>query len=285
MQAVLDARAPGLLYLVAVLSDDVLAAQADVWVWAAAPGPARPDHLRLDLGRQAEIDRLQQELHRTLHLRRAWLGALAISTDAGPHPVIADLTPGGPLQAAGAQLGEEILAIAGVPVATGADVDQRLLAAESGEPVDVAVRSPAGARTLRVTLGSSPLIFSQPPSGMLDAVAFTDLRLQAERARPEELWVIRLNQALTLLRGRDFEGAVRLLRDLKAPQRDHGVGQATIDYWLGLALAGAGPGYREAAADAFARAAQVSGARLMHDDGPWVAPRAEARLLALRGGS
>lgn len=285
VQTAVDARAPGLVYVLAVVADDLLGSQADVWIWAAAPGPARPDRLRIDLGRPAEIERLAGYFHRVLPLRRPWLGALVVSSDASPHPVIADLTPGGPLAATGARVGDQIVAIARVPVFSGADVEARLLAAETGETVDVGLQTPGGTQNVQVTLGTSPRLYSRPLPDRPDAIAYTELLLIDERARFAERWVVRLNQALVLLRTRDYEGAVRLLRDLEAPENPNGVGRATVDYWLGVALANAGSSYREAAAEAFHRAAEVEGARLGHHDGPWVAPRARARLRMLSGGS
>lgn len=285
VQTAVDARAPGLIYVAAVVSDDLLASTADVWIWAAAPGPWRPDRLRVNLGQQSEIERLKAYFHRLVPLRRPWLGALVVTTDASPHPVIAHVTPGGPLEATGVRPGDQIVSISQVPVFSGADVEARLRAAETGETVDIGVQTPGGTQNVKVVLGSSPLIYSQPIPDLPDAIAYTELFLMAERARPEEAWVIRLNQALILLRARDYEGSARLLRDLKAPDHPNGVGRATVDYWLALALANAGSTYRDAAIEAFRRAAEVPGARLDHHDGPWLAPRAKARLVALGAGS
>jgi hypothetical protein len=53
---------------------------------------------------------------------------------------------------------------------------------------------------------------------------------------------------------------------------------------LGIALTALGPSYRDAAVQAFERAAAEPQARLFHNDGPYVAPRAAARLAALGGG-
>ena len=44
------------------------------------------------------------------------------------------------------------------------------------------------------------------------------------------------------------------------------------------------PSRRSNAIDAFTRAAADPDARLFHNDGPWVAPRARARLTELGGG-
>ena len=50
VQASLDAALAGSIYLLAVLSDDLYATRADLWLWAAVPGPARPVRRRILLG-------------------------------------------------------------------------------------------------------------------------------------------------------------------------------------------------------------------------------------------
>ena len=105
----------------------------------------------------------------------------------------------------------------------------------------------------------------------------------AEEASPEERWVIQLNQALILLRASEWEEAARRLRAIEAPQSSHGVSQAAVDYWLGIALAAAGAQYQDDARALFDRAAGSPGARQLHHDGAFLAPRARARLTALGG--
>lgn len=280
LQKAVDNKVPGLIYLVGVLSDDLLASHADLWVFNAAPGPARPAKVRIELGQQAEAQRFAARLRPSLQLRRAWLGAQVVTSDGAPHPIIANLSAGGPLEAAGAQVGDMLVAIARVPVFTGADVEERLLAAETGEPVDIGLQTAEGTRNLRVTLGTSPLIHPAGIPGVLDPIAYTELQLRAEGAPAEAIWAVGLNQALILMRNGNWDGAVRILRDLKAPQTA-GVNQGTIDYYMGLALANVGTRYRDAAITSLRRAAESPDARLLHHDGPYVAPRAKARLLAL----
>ena len=67
--------------------------------------------------------------------------------------------------------------------------------------------------------------------------------------------------------------------------RSSGLGQATVLYWLGIALAKVGPDHMDDARNAFAQAAQTAGGRLLHNDGPWLEPRARARLTALGASS
>ena len=163
-------------------------------------------------------------------------------------------------------------------------LEDRLLVAEPGETVEIAVRGTSGTRSVRVSLDTSPWIVAGREGELVDALTWARLVLLDETTDPRERWVIRLDQALLQLRAGDPEGAVRQLRNVEAPQTSHGVGRATVDYWLGIALSRLGPRFRDAAVEALQRAAAVPGARLDHDDDAWVAPRAEARLHALRTG-
>lgn len=285
VQRAVDREAPGLIYAVAVLSDDLLATEADVWIWAAAPGPSRPARVRLTLGRQEEARQLVARFSPSLVLRRPWLGGLVITSDAAPHPVVVSVTPQGPLEAAGVRVGDQVVAVARVPVFTGADVETRVLAAETGETIDLGVQTAEGTRNVRVTLGTSPRLYSEPIPDTLEPIAYTALALRLDDEPASNAWVLRLNQALLLLRSGDYQGTVRALRDLRVPANENGIGQGTVDYYMGLALANAGADYRDLAIATLKRAASSAGARLGHDDGPWVAPRARARLFALGGDS
>jgi hypothetical protein len=54
-----------------------------------------------------------------------------------------------------------------------------------------------------------------------------------------------------------------------------------VDYLMGLALTVAGGDYAASAKDVLAKAAADEEARLYHADGPFIAPRARARLRVL----
>jgi hypothetical protein len=92
---------------------------------------------------------------------------------------------------------------------------------------------------------------------------------------------VALNRAAVAVRLDQWETVVRILRGVEAPLGP-GLGQAMVDYWLGTALLATDPvGYLAQARSMLERAAAVDGGRLVHDDGPQVAPRARARLAAL----
>ncbi len=281
VQEAVDTEVPGLVYLVAVPANDLVATEASVWIWPRAPGPPEPDRVRLPLGDPQALAALKQSFNATVRLESAWVGALVIDSNGAPHPMVIDVTPAGPAETAGLRVGDLIAGVAGVPVTTRAAFDQRIAAAEIGETLELGVQSAGGPRTLRLKVGASPDLLSARRADLLDSVAYTELVLLEETAPPELAWVVELDQALIQLRANQWTEAARRLRSIRAPQTSHGVGQATVDYLLGLALQAAGPSFLPAARQHFEKAAGVAGARLFHNDGAWVAPRARARLKAL----
>ncbi len=276
-----DQRSPGLLYALAVVNDNLLARQATVFLWPAAPGPPVPDRVVLPSGAIGALQRLEEALNRPLQRRRPWLGAVLSNSPMSPHPLVFSVTPGGPAEAAGLQAGDQLIAVSQVPVFSQGDVESRLAAAEVGEVLELGVQRLDGPHALRMTLRASPQVVNLRRPNLLPSVVFADLQVAAEEAGPEEAWLLRLDKGRLLLAARQYEEAVRHLRDVDAPQTSHGFGQAAVDYWLGLALANLDGTYRDAARQAFERAASLPEARLDHHDGPFVAPRAAARLLAL----
>ncbi len=283
LQRSVDSEAPGLAYVAAVLPDDLLGSDARVLIWPAAPGPAVPDVVSIPLGEPGAAGRLKGVFNQQLVLRRPWVGALLIDSGSAPHPIVAQVAPGSPAETAGLAVGDQVIGVARRPVLSRAAFDAQIAAAAPGDTLELALKSAAGTRTADLRLGSSPLVATSTVSDRLDSITFTDLDLLAEEASPEELWVIQLNQALILLRASEWEEAARRLRAIEAPQSSHGVSQAAVDYWLGIALTGAGAQYRDGARAVFDRAARTAGARLLHHDEAFLAPRARARLTALGG--
>lgn len=280
-----SAEVPALLYGLAVLSNDLVANEATLWVWAASPGPARPDRLTIAVGQSSEAERVRAIFEQAVVLSRPSLGALVVDSAAAPHPVVIDVTPESPAARAGLEPGDLVIGLAGIPIQTRAQLEARLAAAAIGETLDLAVQSAptatsaGGARNLQLQVGASPnLIGAEGGDGLLPALAYTQLALLEEKTPAADLWVVQANQAFLLLRAGDVEGAVRKLRAVRAPQVSHGVGQATLDYALGVALLRLGDTYADAARAAFERAAASPGARLGYADGPYLQPRALIRL-------
>ncbi len=281
LQGALDRETAGLLYVLPVLSDDLLATHVDLWIWPGAPGPARPDRVRIALSDADAKDRVSRLLGRSIQLHRPWLGAQVIDSAAAQHPLVVAVAEGSPAAAAGLRPGDEIAAVAKVPIRTAVGLEERINAAEIGEAILLDLRGPAGNRNVTMTLAASPIIMDHHNSDRLYAVAYADLTLIEQEVPAADRWIVQLNRAKVFLHLRDWIGAARELRTIQPPATPVGVGQASIDYWLGVALAAAGTAYRETAIDAFERAASQPTARLLHNDGPWVAPRARARRHAL----
>lgn len=279
-----DQRAPGAIYVAGLLSETLVERRVRLLVWSAAPGPARPEVLDMPPGDTSAFEALRRRFDHDIPLRRAWTGALVMDTLASPHPVVASVTPGSAAEAAGLRVGDAVVAVSRVPIFSRSDFDRRIATAELGEVIELGVQGSEGARTLRFEVRPGPASLPLDDPDLLPAVAFTRLLQLAEEVAPRDRWLVQLDQALILVRSRQWEDAVRLLRTLDAPQTSHGFGKAAVDYWLGFALSHLGSDYREAARQAFERAARLTEARLGHNDGPWLAPRARARLYLLGTG-
>ncbi len=283
VQQAVDGAVEGLVYVLAVPDNDLVATGASVWIWPRSPGPPTPDRLRLPLGDPAALEALKASFSRTVNLRRGWVGALLVDTGAAPHPMVVDVTPASPADVAGLSLGDLVAGVSGVPVTGRAAFDQRIAAAEIGEVLELGVLSDGQPRTVKLTLGSSPDLLARRRADLLESVAYAELVLAAETVAAEDAWIVEADQALILLRAGEWRAAARRLNTIRAPQSSHGVGQATVDYLLGIALSAAGPDFRDGARQSFEKAAGPPGARLFHNDGAYVAPRARARLVALGG--
>lgn len=270
--------APASVLLLAALSDDVMASEADLWFLPAPPGPAFPDYRRVRLSEAPALANVLSDFDRPLDLRRVWFGALLIDSYAADSPVVASVDPNSPAAAAGFEVGDELVSIAGHKVARVAEAHALLGASSHENPLQIVVRRSQRQHTLSVTLGSSPAVIRHnAPSLIYASVA---ARLSAGGTELPE-WLEQLNLGMVFLNAGAWEEALYEFRTADGFPRDHALGQAAADYWLGVSLQSIGPDYYAEAAAAFQRAAEAPGARLYHDDGPLIAPRARARLAEL----
>ena len=140
-----------------------------------------------------------------------------------------------------------------------------------------------GERTASLTLAASPVIASlSDPTALDPALAARLASLEHSAAAPAPAWVLRLNRGVVLMRSGEWRSAAEALRGIEAPATA-GVGKATVDYLLGVALLEVDrAAYRDTALGLIGRAAD-GGGRLEHNDGPLLAPRARARLGTLLG--
>ena len=283
LQERVDRTSPGSVYILAVLSDDLLAAEADLWFLPTAPAPASPDRRRIRLDRVEEISGVIQAFNRPFELDRAWFGALLIDSAAAEGPVVASLNPESPAAKAGVRVGDQILSIFGEKVESAFQAGRILQGLRPDSSFSVELGSAAGRRTLDVDLGTSPAVVPLDSRDLIyAAVAAAAARASKDPDNTTPAWVLQLNQAAVFLNGGAWKDAVRVLRAIQAP-KGPGLSQAAVDYWLAIALKAIGPEYQDQAKGALRRAASVPGARLFDNDGPLVAPRARARLLELGG--
>lgn len=280
IQAELDEAVPGSLYVLAVLSDDLMATHADVWVLAPAPGPTEPDRIRVAIEDMASIERFASRLNLPEFSYRAWWGGAALdSPDGGT--VIAQTQEGGPAATAGLQPGDQLLSVDGAPVRTAADLGRLVDEAAPGSTISVLANRSGTEQVFELVLGESPSV-SVARSSEIPAAAVwvaANRALQTGDAGVPE-WMLRLNAAIAHMRVRDWTGAVRMLRTIDAPA-EPGLGKAAVDYLLGVSLYSAGGEYEASARESLARAAESMDGRLYHNDGPLVRPRALARLGTL----
>jgi hypothetical protein len=274
---------PGALYVLGVLSDDLMARAAELWIWPAPPGPSQPERRLIDLGDLQSLHALANGFRPTFLRPRPVLGVVVMDSLAAGSPVVAHLAPAGPAKAAGLAEGDVILALAGSPVFGARQLEEQLLKLEPGESATLEVRRGGETQEIRCEVGRSwELVQLDDPTAVYPALSAA---VEAELARASDFprWMLQLNRAALQFIANDPEGAVRSLREIDAASVPDagGVGRATLEYLLGLALVNAGPRYADLAREAFERAAVDPEARLHHADGPLVRPRARVRIEQL----
>lgn len=284
LQAAASDRIDAWIYALAVLDDDLLAREVQLWLFPPAGAPPRPDLRRVRLDDWSELERVAGALVPELDTPRPYLGALLIDSAASGAPVVAHLMRGGAAAAAGLNLGDAIISLARTPTFTVAQLLAAIAPLAPGRFVELEVRTPGSVdtitRTLTLQLGASRAALDLNDPDIIFATRAAELARALQREGSEvPRWQFLLDQALLELRAGAWERAVEILRGIRAPANP-GLGQGTIDYLLGLALTRLSPRYDSRAREAFERAATSEG-RLLSDDGPWLAPLARARLAAL----
>lgn len=270
--------APGSVYLLAVLSDDLLAGGADLWTIAATPAAAVADGTRVDLASETGLDDWASGFATPPAWSRPWLGVVLLDSGLGDGPVIASVDPSGPVAEAGARVGDVVVSVDGKQVSTAAEVaDAFAAAAERAELALLRAGEPV-ALTVPVVDRPAVVVDFDSASPVTATLAWAAIE-EARGGTPA--WVLALNRAAAYRRHAAWPEVIRSLRGVEAPQGD-GIGQAAVDYWLGVALLETDPAaYRGQAIEALQRAAESEAGRLESADGPRVADRARARLQAL----
>jgi hypothetical protein len=210
------------------------------------------------------------------------LGIEVIDSLAAEHPVVAFVAPGSPAETAGIGVGEQLVEIDGETLAAAADLRAKLGARQPGSRIELQVVGAGPRRSVAAELAVSPAVVSPSDPRLLFPLAWASLVSRVEAGTGEmPSWVIRLNEATVLLRGGAWSEAIRTLREIRAPAQ-RGLGQAAVDYWLGVALLAADPAaYLDSAREAFSRALELPDTRLYDDLGAAIGPRARGRLAGI----
>lgn len=283
VQASAGEQAPGSVYLVAVLSDDLLAGGADLWTIPAAPAAAVAERASVDLGSEAALDDWASGFATPAAWTRPWLGVTLLDSGLSDGPVIALADASGPVAEAGARVGDVVVAVDGRQVSTAAEVfDAFAAAAESAELALLRAGEPS---TLTVPVTRRPAVVVDLDTSSPVATTLAWAAIEEARGGGTPAWVLGLNRAAAYRRHAAWPEVILALRGIEAPQQD-GIGQAAVDYWLGVALLETDPAaYREQAVEVLQRAAEAEVGRLKSADGPRVADRARARLEVLGASS
>lgn len=267
----LDATYGASAYVLLTLRGAPYADAADVWMWAAGPGPARPWHRRITMGESGEADSWAGSLDGEAQLAVGWLGVDLVDSPLAEGAIVAGVVGESPAADAGLAVGDRVVAADGERLPSARRIGE--LVARGGGPLELAVERRDA--TLTLTVDPRPVPSLAPRgAGDLPGPALWALLVcpDSPETRATPPWLAELQRSLLLLEAGQANDASRLLSGIQAPD-SAGVGRGTVDYWLGVALLRAGRGGSEAAV-ALERAAD-STARLSGEDGaPRVAPLA-----------
>ena len=248
-------------------------------LWAAGSGLSH-GVVRLPRGDRDALMAWVDELNAPLAGDRAWLGALIVDGRPEGNGIVASLTPGGPAASAGLSVGDHILTIDGRPIAGAAEVEEVLMGSPPFNRLAIGYERGNSPGVASVTLGSSPTLLTgvDPARAVALWAAATAALGAGDSVTPR--WVLQLQMAHLLLEQGRFGAAVDVLRRVRAPAGAP-FGAGAVDYWLGVALLASSADGAQPARQALTRAAADSEARLFHNDGPRLAPRARVRLAEL----
>lgn len=281
LQAAVDEQMPSSVYLLGVLSNDVVATHADLWAWLPAPSLATGDYIRVPLNQTDPTISIAEAFAPELVMEQPWLGLLLIDSNAVEGPVVAAVTTESPAANAGIQVGDVLVGIDTNDIQTVEQAMRLVSRMDPHETVSLLMNRNETDEPVELTVGTTPTVASLNDEEVLYPVLLTRLSaLVADDAQSETNWIIRLNRAEALFRAGARERAVQELRGVEGTLVT-GPEKAAVNYRLGVMLETLGPTYLEAARQALVRATDAPDARLLHEGGPWVAPRALVRLREL----
>ncbi len=213
---------------------------------------------------------------------RAWHGLVLLDGPLGP--IVGAVDADSPAANAGFLTGDRLVTLDGGGATTTRAFSEWILAAGPQRSVEVAIDRAGQPLSLRLDLDASPQVASADnPATALNWWARAAAGIAASDGS-QPIWALHLQQVLLLIDDGQIDTAVDMLWDATAPAASP-FGQPAVDYWLGVALSMATNADLSAARNALNRAASAPDARLFHNDGPFIGPRARARIAQIAAAS
>ncbi|TDI30041.1 MAG: PEGA domain-containing protein [Acidobacteria bacterium] len=241
-----------------------------------------PDVIPVDGRSPAQVQELRSLLERESLRSEAWSGLLTIETAESDFPYVLRPWAGAP-EGTSVLHGDRVRSVGGRPVVSRLELEAEFAGREPGSKVEVSVKR-GGALVETVVVTAETPVFERP--GGKD-VLINKMLADLERLRRMETDQRRQNLAAMgvglayLTSGDPLNALSRGFENcMLAP--GPGISRGSVDYLQGVSLEALGSGRQDEAAAAFSRAAGQREATLWRDDGPLVAPLAEARGRAGR---
>jgi len=215
-----------------------------------------------------------------------WGLGLADTTLPPGGPVVARVLPGSPAAKAGVRVGDRVTGVGTKKVTTTREA-LATLDAESARAggvraaVVLALQSPEGARTTRITPAEAPALLSLTDPSLLYNRALAEYRLRARAAGDETArGVAALNTGLALMHFRAYDKALAEGLQRAALPPGSGISAGTVEYYRGLCAQRRGDA--DGARAAWQSAAKAAGSTLESPDGPSAAAAAARALQSLQ---
>lgn len=268
-------------FLLVRIPEDQLIRRADIQLLAA--GNVVPDVVPAVAEDEASFRPFLAALERRPVDREPVTGLVTIDTLTESGPVVLRVLPGSPAQKAGIVPGAVVTAAAGKPVASTADLERAVAAAQAGK-ISLTVAQAATPTTLELPIESAPRELRLGQDAVLYNKFLMDLRQTIDGYPGTDAAAIaRLNLGLVALHFRDFAAAHEAFVRARNELGDRpGLNRGTAAFYAGAALEALG--YTREALEEYRKAALDGTGTLGGRSGPLVKDVAARRVAALSAG-